>query len=165
MRAIAAPGCLRVLVVDDEVGVAERFAGVLRDKFGADVVIRPDGYQALDVLLSEHVDVAIIDQFMPGVTGLQVVERLRDKGSIVPVIVVTDLVTPGLVGQVEALSSTAVLPKSVDAPGLAAAVMELAPSRELHARLVVDNSPMFRELSDRRWTRHPFEGTPVTRSA
>lgn len=51
----------QVLVVDDDVEAAEQVACALRGRLGVGVVVRPDAYQALDVLLSEHIDVALVD--------------------------------------------------------------------------------------------------------
>lgn len=110
----------RVLVVDDDVADAEQLAVALGDRLGADVVVRPDAYQALDVLLNERVDVALVDLFMPGATGLQLVDRLRKTGSTTPVIIMTELATSKLVAEVEAWPGTTLVEKTPDTALIAA---------------------------------------------
>ncbi len=148
-------GAPRVLVVDDEVAAAERLAVVLGDRLGADVVVRADAYQALDVLLNEHIDVALVDLFMPGATGLQMVERLRSHGLDTPVIVMTELVTANLVAQVEAFPATTLVAKSLDAATSTAWVEKLLPGWRSTTRLVVDNGPL---AQGPRSTRHLLAG-------
>ncbi|MBI1844907.1 MAG: response regulator [Actinobacteria bacterium] len=139
MSPVAVHEAPQVLVVDDDAVAAEHLAVVLRDRFGADVVVRPDAYQALDVLLSEHIDVALVDLFMPGATGLQLVERLRNQGSNIPVVLMTELVTPDFVARVEAFPATTLVTKSPDAATSIAWVERFLPGSGPASWLVVDN--------------------------
>ncbi len=67
---------LRVLFVDDEAPIRQVMAAEL-PRMGHDVTVCEDGAKALQVL-EEHVfDAAIIDLRMPGLSGWEVVERLR----------------------------------------------------------------------------------------
>jgi DNA-binding response OmpR family regulator len=65
-----------VLVVDDEQDLLSAVSGVLGDE-GYDVIECSDGAQALEYLAGERPDAALIDVMMPGMSGLELVERMR----------------------------------------------------------------------------------------
>jgi two-component system response regulator QseB len=48
-----------------------------------------DGSSALHALLSETFDVAVLDLGLPRMDGLEVLRRLRDSGSNLPVLILT----------------------------------------------------------------------------
>ncbi|MDQ1534294.1 MAG: hypothetical protein QOF28_2055 [Actinomycetota bacterium] len=80
----------RALVVDDDPLLRDLFARVLRAA-GIDTMVASDGASALEILRSDPAHVVILDNFMPGITGLEVIERLRANPVTVhiPVILVT----------------------------------------------------------------------------
>ncbi len=145
---------LRVLVVDDDAADAAQLAAVLGDRLGVEALTRPDAYQGLDVLLSERIDVALVDLSMPGATGLQLVARLRREGSTTPVIIMNELVIPNLVAQVEAFPATTLVEKSPDMATLIAAVEKLLSDQDQRDRLVADGTPRGR----RPRSAHPLLG-------
>ncbi|NIB99324.1 response regulator [Halobacterium sp. R2-5] len=65
-----------VLVVDDEEGLADLYAIWLRDRYAVETAY--DGDAALDAL-DETVDVVLLDRQMPGVSGDDVLEAIRDR--------------------------------------------------------------------------------------
>jgi len=67
---------LRVLFVDDEVSLQE----VMRQeipRLGHDVTVCPDGRTAVEVLKKSTFDAAILDLRMPDMTGIEVLEHLK----------------------------------------------------------------------------------------
>ena len=68
---------LHVLVVDDYPGVAESM-GTLLGLRGYDVSVAQNGVAALRLAQVRRPDVALVDISMPGMTGLEVVRRLRE---------------------------------------------------------------------------------------
>jgi len=76
MTSVPTDGTPRVLVVDDEPDMAEMYAEFLEDV--ADVSVAHDGRAALE-LMSEEVDVVFLDREMPGLSGEQVLERIREE--------------------------------------------------------------------------------------
>ncbi len=83
-----------VLIVDDEPDIRLVMSANLR-KEGYEVDTAADGVEALQKLGSRDYDAVILDHQMPGLTGMQFLERLRNGvasgtgGADVPVIVVT----------------------------------------------------------------------------
>ena len=66
-----------VLVVDDERDVADAYAAQLQREY--DVVTAYGGQEAIDTL-DESVDVMLLDRRMPGVSGDDVLEYVREEG-------------------------------------------------------------------------------------
>jgi len=78
----------RILVVDDEESM-RRFLSILLEKDGHEVVLASGGAEALTRLESESFDVLITDLKMPGMTGLELLEKVREVDPSLPVVVLT----------------------------------------------------------------------------
>jgi len=66
-----------VLVVDDEPDVADAYAAQLEGQYT--VLTAYSGQEALETL-DETVDIVLLDRRMPGLSGDDVLERIRDRG-------------------------------------------------------------------------------------
>jgi two-component system KDP operon response regulator KdpE len=79
---------LRILVVDDEPAI-RRF---LRTSLGAQgylVTEAEDGTTALEALRRSTVDVLVLDLGLPDIDGFDIIRRLREQGSALPIIVLS----------------------------------------------------------------------------
>lgn len=81
-------GALRILLVEDELQAAEALAMGLREQ-GYTVDIAPGGEQALDMTTACRYDLAILDIMLPGRDGFSVCRELRNRGSDLPVLMLT----------------------------------------------------------------------------
>jgi DNA-binding response OmpR family regulator len=68
------------LVVDDDPDVCDLVAYKL-EQSGFDVRRAQDGQQALDAVAAQQPDVVLLDIMMPGMSGLEVLERWRLEAS------------------------------------------------------------------------------------
>jgi CheY-like chemotaxis protein len=77
-----------VLVVDDEINICELYRSELEDE-GYRVSVASSGKNALTAVESDPPDLMVLDIQMPGMTGIEILERLlgRDKG--IPIILNT----------------------------------------------------------------------------
>lgn len=66
-----------VLVVDDEEGLADLYGIWLRDRYAVETAY--DGDAAITAL-DESIDVVLLDRQMPGVSGDDVLEAVRERG-------------------------------------------------------------------------------------
>ncbi|MHC9290973.1 response regulator transcription factor [Mycobacterium sp. LTG2003] len=81
----------RVLIADDDTVVRDVVRRYL-ERDGLEVSIAEDGTEALRLLDSEHIDVAVLDVMMPGSDGLSLCRDLRRDGDYsMPVILLTAL--------------------------------------------------------------------------
>jgi DNA-binding NtrC family response regulator len=87
---LAAPphNSLRVLFVDDEKSLQEFMRSEL-PRLGHEVVVCPDGRTALKSLEKSTFDVAILDLRMPGMTGIEVLEQLKQIAPDIEAVVMT----------------------------------------------------------------------------
>jgi len=76
---------LRVLVIDDEEDIRHMLTMLLQ-KEGYEVDSAEDGETALEILSDRDFDLALCDVRMPGLDGMQVLERLEQRGDDTTVI-------------------------------------------------------------------------------
>jgi two-component system, OmpR family, response regulator len=81
---------LRILVVDDAEDVRNLVAAHLK-RGKHKVLLAEDAAEALDVVVGEKPDLAIVDIMMPGLNGYQLTEKLREIPATqdMPIIVLT----------------------------------------------------------------------------
>ncbi len=78
----------KVLVVDDDPVIGKSFDRVLAGK-GYAVITARDGEEALRKLRDEKYDVVFTDIKMPGMSGIEVAERIKATQPWLPVVIVT----------------------------------------------------------------------------
>ncbi len=76
-----------ILVVDDEPGLRESFHLILDEDF--EVIDVADGIAALDVVRTSQVDLVLLDIRLPGMDGIEVLERIKAIDEALEVVLVT----------------------------------------------------------------------------
>ena len=90
-RRLTSEVVTRVLIADDDTVVRDVVRRYL-ERDGLEVSIARDGSEALRLLGSQRIDVAVLDVMMPGPDGLTLCRSLRQRGDYgVPVILLTAL--------------------------------------------------------------------------
>src|SRR5437868_361857 len=79
---------LRVLFADDERSLQEVMRSEL-PRLGHEVTVCPDGKSALKALEKSTFDAAILDIRMPGLTGIEVLEQLKQISPDTEVVIMT----------------------------------------------------------------------------
>ena len=77
----------QLLVVDDDPSVRHALWITFRDFY--DVILAEDGDKALQAFAKNPADVAIVDVRMPGISGLDVLKRLKELDPAVEVLLLT----------------------------------------------------------------------------
>jgi two-component system response regulator AtoC len=80
-----------ILIVDDDPGLRESFRVILEDEY--DVLDVPDGVQALEIVRTYQVDLVLLDIRLPGMDGIEVLERIKVLEEHVEVVLVTAVKT------------------------------------------------------------------------
>ena len=78
----------RILVIEDEPTIIEFLRTGLKYE-GYDVLIAPEGKRGLELAEKGTPDLIILDLMLPDIDGIKICKKLRAKGSIVPVIMLT----------------------------------------------------------------------------
>ena len=79
---------MNILLVEDDLNLVDALSRMLVAR-GFQVVCCADGAEALMMLRHRQFDAALLDLTLPGLDGLEVLQRLRDEGSRLPVLVMT----------------------------------------------------------------------------
>lgn len=82
----------RVLVVDDEKRIRDGCQKTLTLD-GFDVTTAESGNQGLDLLAKEHFDIVLLDLMMPGLSGIEVLAKVKSLHADTVVIVITGYAT------------------------------------------------------------------------
>jgi two-component system, OmpR family, response regulator len=84
------PAKVRILVAEDDTETSEYIRAGLGE-LGHNVLVTADGIEAMHLLSTERVDIAILDRMLPRLDGLSIVRRARAAGIEVPVLLLTAL--------------------------------------------------------------------------
>lgn len=130
----------RILLVDDDPGVRESLAAVLRSD-GYFVMPVQDGQEALEQATHIQFDLALLDLNLPVKSGWDTFERLTSENPLVPVIVITG--RPNQLFTARNAGVAALLEKPLDIPILLRTVKTLLaePAEVRLARIAGHNAP------------------------
>ncbi|HJX30704.1 MAG TPA: sigma-54 dependent transcriptional regulator, partial [Thermodesulfobacteriota bacterium] len=77
-----------ILVVDDESSIRESLSGILRDE-GYEVSVATDGVTALKKVEEDPPDLIFLDIVMPGIDGLETLQKLKERFPEIYVIIIS----------------------------------------------------------------------------
>lgn len=125
---------IRIVLADDQSLIRGALVALLSMEDDLEVVADVGrGDEAVACVVEHNADVALLDIEMPGLTGIQAAEQLRDRAPSCRVLLVTTFGRPGYVKSALAVGASGFVVKDSSADALAAAV------RAVHAgELVVD---------------------------
>ncbi len=78
----------RILWADDEIDLLKPHLLFLSKK-GYDVTTANNGYDALEMVSEDHFDLIILDENMPGMTGIETLGHIKQAAPHIPVIMIT----------------------------------------------------------------------------
>jgi two-component system, OmpR family, response regulator MprA len=79
---------MQILVVEDEGRMAELLEQALHEE-GHQVVLARDGREGFEIARYSPFDVIVLDVMLPGMDGLAVARKLRERGNQTPVLMLT----------------------------------------------------------------------------
>ena len=108
-------GAFKVLLVDDE----EDFVSALAERLqlrGIDAQTATDGETALQLIEASPPQVVVLDVMMPGLSGMHVLQRIKVKRPLLPVILLTghDSVQAGSAGMKQGAFDYLIKPIDID---------------------------------------------------
>lgn len=77
----------KILIVDDERGILETLSEILEDE-GYKALQAEDAENALKILEKEDIDLIFLDVWLPGISGIEVIKKIKEKQDI-PVIMIS----------------------------------------------------------------------------
>ena len=118
-----------VLVVDDEIGPRESLRAILKPDY--QVLVATEGEQAVRFVEQQPVDVVLLDLRMPGLSGMQVLEKIKTIDPSIEVIVVTGYASYETVLEGLRLHAFDYIPKPFNIPHLREIVKRAAAQRHI----------------------------------
>jgi two-component system nitrogen regulation response regulator NtrX len=82
----------RILIVDDDSSIRRAVKGLLEDE-GYSVETASNGEEAVSMVDAEHFDVLLLDIVLPGMDGLEVLEKAKQSRPKLPVIMISGQAT------------------------------------------------------------------------
>ncbi len=152
---------MRVLIVEDDPVLADGLTRSLREAdYAVDCV--SDGGEADHVLATQNYDLVILDLGLPKLDGFEVLRRLRRRGAMVPVLMLT--ARDALQDRVKGLDLGAddYLTKPFDLPELEARVRALVRRGQAGGSAALTHGELVLDVAGRRATLH---GAPLDLSA
>jgi CheY-like chemotaxis protein len=102
----------RVLVVDDDQGILDSFEVLLGDQY--DLLKAENGNEALHILETDTPQLMFLDIKMPGISGMDVLKRLKKDQKRVDVVVITASSQEGVEEEARSLGAIDYLKKPFD---------------------------------------------------
>ena len=134
VKATAAPkrrGTL--LVVDDEEGVRQSLEVIFKEEY--ELLMAEDGATAIDLAQKHDIDVAVLDIRMPGMSGIEVLERLKYVKPNLEAIMMTAFETTDTIRQALKLRACDYINKPFDLGTMRAAVNQAMQRRKLESEI------------------------------
>ena len=106
-----------ILVVDDDAPILLLMRNVLRE-FGFEAITAASGPEAVEQARAHHPKLMLLDRNMPGMSGDEVLERLRADGDLasLPVLILSG--EPLEESEIREIGATAAVLKPFDVPAL-----------------------------------------------
>ncbi|MEQ1553035.1 MAG: response regulator [Ferruginibacter sp.] len=78
----------KILWVDDEIDSLNSQIMFLENK-GYEITTKTNGFDAVEYVKENIVDVVLMDESMPGITGLQTLQQIKEINTTIPVVLIT----------------------------------------------------------------------------
>ena len=125
---------MKILVVDDEQSIRKTLELFLQEK-GFDVLTVEDGEKGLDAAEREQPDIVILDFRLPGLDGLEVLQRLKHHNKDISVIMITGYHDMESAIQAMKLGAFEYIHKPIDIDELDIAITKVEENLRLTSRL------------------------------
>jgi signal transduction histidine kinase len=122
-----------LLVVDDEEGPRQSLGVIFKDEY--EVWLAPDGATAIELVQQHKIDVAVLDIRMAGMSGIQLLERLKNLDPGIEVVMMTAFETTETMRQALRLRACDYINKPFDISTMRAAVANAMHRRSLESEI------------------------------
>jgi signal transduction histidine kinase len=122
-----------LLVVDDEDGPRQSMRVIFKDDY--DLLMAEDGPTAVELAAKNEIDVAVLDIRMPGMSGIEVLERLKYVKPDLEAIMITAFETTDTIRQALKLRACDYINKPFDLPTIRNAVGQAMQRRRLGSQI------------------------------
>ena len=122
-----------LLIVDDEDGPRQSLRVIFKDEY--DLLMAEDGPTAIELAQKHPIDVAVLDIRMAGMSGIEVLERLKYVNPSIEAIMMTAIETTDTIRQALRLRACDYINKPFDLATIRAAVSQAMQRRTLESEI------------------------------
>ena len=102
----------KILVIDDEIGPRESLRILFKDNY--DVLVASNGEEGIQAIKKDPPDLVILDLKMPGMDGIEVLQKIKAINPKAKVIILTGYGSPEITQQAQRLGAILCLNKPFD---------------------------------------------------
>lgn len=136
----------KILWVDDEMESLKSQVLFLENK-GYQVNTISNGYDAIEWVQKEHVDVVLLDESMPGISGLETLQKIKEINNQIPIVLITKNETENLMNEAIGAQITDYLIKPVNPNQVWLSLKKIIDNKRLVAeKTTAGYQQQFREL-------------------
>ena len=132
-----------ILIVDDEEGPRQSLRVIFKDEY--DLLLAGDGATAIELVQNNRIDVAVLDIRMSGMSGIEVLERIKYVDPSIEVVMMTAFETTDTMRQALRLRATDYINKPFDLASMRAAVANAMQRRTLDSE-ITNNAEKLQDL-------------------
>jgi two-component system, sensor histidine kinase and response regulator len=132
-----------LLIVDDEDGPRQSLRVIFKDQY--ELLLAENGAQAVELVQNNRIDVAVLDIRMAGMSGIEVLERIKYVDPSVEVVMMTAFETTDTMRKALRLRATDYINKPFDLATMRAAVANAMQRRTLESE-VTNNAEKLQDL-------------------
>src|SRR5918912_2804842 len=151
----------KILWVDDEIESLQSQKLFLENK-GYGVQTRTNGFDAIDYVKENAVDVVLLDETMPGITGLETLSKIKEVNAQIPVVLITKNETENLMDEAIGSQISDYLIKPVNPNQVLLSLKKIIDNRRLvaertttayqqqfrHLFMALNNNPNYKDWMD-----------------
>src|ERR1019366_486426 len=135
-----------LLIVDDEEGPRQSLRAIFKDEY--QVLLAADGPAAIALAQENKIDVAVLDIRLGGMSGIEVLERLKDVAPGIDVVMMTAFETAETLHQALRLRACDYFAKPFDISTMRAAVANAMVRRTIESDLRTEAERLQRLLGE-----------------
>lgn len=150
-----------ILIVDDEKDYLELLSDVLTDEGYLNILKLSNPFQVSEVIQKAKIDLILLDIYMPGMNGLEVLENISHQNPDIPVIMVTAVDEVDLALKAIKLGAYEFLIKPVDTDRLLLTISRALEKRFLDQELHSLRKPLNKAVKQRKFFEDIITNSPL----
>ena len=103
----------QLLIVDDQLGIRMLLKEVFAQE-GYEISLASNGYEALKIIEEKQIDGVLLDMKIPGMDGIQILKKIKEKSTDIPVMMMTAYGELNLIQEAMSLGSSLYFTKPFD---------------------------------------------------
>lgn len=150
-----------ILIVDDEKDYLNLLRDILTDEGYVNIISLSNPFEVLDTIQKTKIDIILLDIYMPGMNGLEVLENISHQYPEIPIIMVTAVDEVDLALKAVKLGAYEFLVKPVDTDRLLLTISRALDKRFLDQEINSLRRPLDKSIKQRKFFEDIITNSPL----